>query len=328
MNKKVLTMLVCCLIIGAASLLTACNKNNNDLYRNGEIRVAAMNGPTMMGLGQLHNIVRNDASHKYIITNAGTADVITAGLANGTIDAAAVPANTAAILFNNGNVSIQVAAINTLNVLYLVQRNGAVAINSLNDLSGKTVHMPGQGTTPDVSFRYLLSKAGAANVNINFHSDGTSVVAGLQQGQIDYAVLASPAATSAIMNGSSKEVLNLTDEWKKYNHDSDVITGVLVVRTAFLKNNRATFDEFLIKYNESVDFMTNTENLEAAAQFVVDMGILANTNVARNVLPKSGITFITGNDMKNMLIEFFEILHVQESQSIGGKLPKDNFYFI
>lgn len=328
MNKKVLTMFVCCLIIGAALLLTACNKNNNDPYRNGEIRIAAMNGPTMMGLGQLHNIVRNDASRKYIITNAGTADVITAGLANGTIDAAAVPANTAAILFNNGNVGIQVAAINTLNVLYLVQRNGAVVVNSLNDLSGKTVHMPGQGTTPDVSFRYLLSKAGVANVNINFHSDGTSVVAGLQQGQIDYAVLASPAVTSAIMNGSSKEVLNLTDEWKKYNHDSDVITGVFVVRTAFLKNNRATFDEFLIKYNESVDFMTNTENLDAAAQFVVDMGILANTNVARNVLPKSGITFITGNDMKNMLIEFFEILHVQESQSIGGKLPKDNFYFI
>lgn len=330
MKIKVLTLMLCgiIVIIATAGLLAGCGKNNNEPYRGSKIRIAAMNGPSMMGLGQLHNIVHNDSNHKYTITNAGTADVITAGLANRTIDAAAIPANTAAVIFNNGNIGLQVAAVNILNVLYLVQRNGAAEVSSLADLSGKTIHMPGQGTTPDVSFRYLLSKAGVSNVNIEFHADGTSIVAGLQQGQINYAVLAQPAATNVVMNGSSREIINLTDEWKKYNPDSDVVTGVLVVRTAFLKNNKSTFDEFLMKFNESIDFMVNAENRETAAQYVVDMGVVPNVNIARNALPKSGIVFITGQDMKILLTEFYIVLHAQSAQSIGGRLPTDKFYFL
>ena len=312
----------------AITLFAACGNNSNEPYKDGKIQIAAMNGPTMMGMGQLYNAVKSDPSSKYTITNAVTADVVTAGLANGTIDAAAVPANTAAVLFNKANVGIQVAAINTLNVLYLVQRNGAADISSLADLAGKKVDMPGQGTTPDVAFHYLLSQAQVSNVNIVFHSDGTEIVAGLQAGQIDYAVLAQPAATSVIMNGGSKEVLNLTNEWKKYNPDSDVVTGVLVVRTAFLKNNKSTFDEFLTKYQKSVAFMTDTDNLDTAAQYVVDMGIVPNVGVAKNALPKSGIAFITGNDMKTMLSGFYSTLLAQSPDSIGGKLPTDKFYYI
>lgn len=324
--KKIISIII--LICLYAAVMTGCAWKGDDPYREGKIRVAAMNGPTMMGLGQLFNEVCADDNHKYTITNARTADIINAGLVSRTIDAAAIPANTAAMLFNDKKIDMQVAAVNTLNVLYLVQRIGAEDVNGLADLAGKTVHMPGREGTPDASFRYLLSQAGVANVNITFHTDGTTIVEGLRQGLFNYAVLAQPAATTVVHNGSSKEVLNLTDEWKKYNPDSDVVTGILVVRRAYLTNNKPTFDEFLQKYQESVGFMTNAENLDIAAQYVVDMGIVPNVSIAKNALPKSGLTFIAGGEMKILLTDFYSVLLAQNASSIGGKLPSDGFYYI
>lgn len=45
--------------------------------------------------------------------------------------------------------------INTLGVLYLV--SGDSSISSIENLSGKTVYLPGKGTTPEYVLRYLIS---------------------------------------------------------------------------------------------------------------------------------------------------------------------------
>src|SRR5215471_9690895 len=105
-------------------LFAACAQNKDDPYKDGKIHIGAMNGPTMMGLGQLYNTASNDPNSKHAFTKEGTPDAIIAGLANGTLDTACLPANNAAIIFNTGNIDVKVAAINMLNVLCVVQKAG------------------------------------------------------------------------------------------------------------------------------------------------------------------------------------------------------------
>jgi NitT/TauT family transport system substrate-binding protein len=312
------------------SLFAACAPNNDDPYKDGRIHVAAMNGPTMMGLGELYNAESNNPDSKYTFTKLATPDAVVAGLANGTFDAACLPANNAAIIFNTGNIGVQVAAINMLNVLCVVQKAGTSAIASIADFSGKTVYLTSQGSTPDVALRYLLAQNNINDVRLEFETEGSTIAAGIKvaNSKYDYALLPHPAATVAITGpGAATEAFNLSDEWKKYHPDSDIITAVLVVRTAYLKNNRVTFAKFLEEYRQSIAFVTDDGNLDTAAGYVVDMGIVPALPLAKAALPKCGITYIDATDMRSILTDFYQVLYDQNPRSIGGKLPMDNFYY-
>jgi len=308
----------------------ACTQNNDDPYRGGKINVAALNGPTMMGLGRLYRIANGETDSKYTFVKETAPDAIIAGLANKTFDAACLPANNAAIIYNTGNIDVKVAVINTLNVLYALQKNGTPALTGLGDLSGKTVHLSGQGGTPEFAFRYLLAKNNITGVNPEFEAEGVTIAAGMKiaGSKYNYAVLPQPAATVATTGqGAAIEAFNLADDWKKTNPDSDIVTAVLVVRTAYLVNNKAAFDSFLEDYRKSAEFMSAERNIEAAADCVVDMGIIPSAAVARAALPKCGITYIEKTDMKKTLSGFYRALHEQNPDAIGGRLPADSFYY-
>lgn len=61
----------------------------------------------------------------------------TAALVNGTADIAALPTNAAAALYNKTDGAVQVLALNTRGVLYVVT-DGTENITSFADLRGKT----------------------------------------------------------------------------------------------------------------------------------------------------------------------------------------------
>ena len=66
----------------------------------------------------------------------------------GELDIAAVPANLASVLYNNTEGQVQVLAINTLGVLYIVENGDTV--QSVEDLRGKTIYASGKGEHPGV----------------------------------------------------------------------------------------------------------------------------------------------------------------------------------
>ena len=69
---------------------------------------------------------------------AASADEVTPKLVQGELDIAAVPANLASVLYNNTDGKVQVLAINTLGVLYIVENGDTV--QSVADLKGKTIY--------------------------------------------------------------------------------------------------------------------------------------------------------------------------------------------
>ena len=117
------------------------------------VRVGGLKGPTTMGLVKLMDESANgEAENNYEFTMVTAADEMTAMVAGGKVDIALLPANVASVLYNKTNKNISVIDINTLGVLYFVSADNSVT--TIDQLKGKTVYLPGKGTTPEYALRY------------------------------------------------------------------------------------------------------------------------------------------------------------------------------
>lgn len=287
-------------------------------------RIAGMKGPTSIGLAKV--MEDNDGSYEFTVE--GTADTIVPKLVKGELDMAAVPANLASTLYNNTDGEIQILAVNTLGVLYILAKGEE--INSLEDLKGKTILTTGKGTTPEYSLRYILEENGIdpeTDLTLDFKSEATEVVAALKNSETGVAMLPQPYVTVAMSNVSGLEiVLDLNEEWKKVSPDSAIVTGVLVVRKSFAEENKEFLKNFLSQYETSVDFV-NFDSASAAA-LIVKHGIFDNEKVIEKAIPKCNITFISGEEMISPVNKYLGVLYEQNPESVGGKLPSEDFFCI
>lgn len=296
-----------------------------------KLRIGAIKGPT--GLGLLQVMEKNDADeadNQYEFTVVGSPDEIVSKLTTGELDAAAVPTNLAATLYNKTEGEIQLTAINTLGVLYLVTNGEEIA--DIADLKGKTIYSSGQGAAPEYALNYILSANGLTDdVKVEYLSEHAELASQVIAGKISIAVLPEPFVTQVTTkNEQVKVALDLTKEWDKavaLNKDgSSVLTmGSLVVRRDFAQENEEAFDHFLAEYRASVDYVN--KNPEKAAALSEKYDIMAAA-VAEKAIPNCNIVFIDGTEMKAKAADFLKILHGYNPKSVGGTLPKDDFYYI
>ena len=290
---------------------------------DGALRVAGLKGPTTMGLV---NLMAGEDAADYDFEMYGKADEIVPQLVKGELDAAAVPANLAATLYQKTNGAIEVACINTLGVLYVVE-NGET-VNSVEDLKGKTIVTTGKGTTPEYVLRYILTENGVDpdnDVTLDFYSEATEALAQLQAGTSTIAMLPQPFVTSALAQVEGLRVaLDMNEEWEKVA-GSKLVTGVLVARKDAVEADPARFAAFMDGYKASVE-AANTD-LENTAALCEQYGIVAKAALAQKALPNCNIVFETGDEMKTDLETYFNVLYAADPTSVGGQLPADDFYY-
>ena len=295
------------------------------------VRVGGLKGPTTMGLVKLMQDAENgEAQNAYEFTMVTAADELTAMVAGDQVDIALLPANVASVLYHKTNQNVSVIDINTLGVLYLV--SGDTSITSLDQLAGKTVYLTGKGTTPDYVFNYLLSSAGlsAEDVTLDFRSEATEVAAILAENPEAVGLLPQPFVTVALSQSDALSIImDLTEEWDKLqaeDSNSRLVTGVTIVNNDFLSSHPDMVDAFLEEHEASALY---TDNHPAeAAELIAAAGIVAKAPIAEQALPYCNITCITGEDMKEALSGYLEVLYEQAPESVGGSLPDDAFYYI
>ena len=287
------------------------------------LRVAGLKGPTTMGLV---NLMDSDDGANYTFTMYGAADEIVPLLVKGELDAAAVPANLAATLYQKTQGQVEVACINTLGVLYIVENGDTV--QSVADLKGQTIVTTGKGTTPEYVLRYVLSQNGLdpdKDVTIEYCSEATEALSQVQAGQATIAMLPQPFVTSALSQVEGLRVaLDMNEEWQKVA-GSQLVTGVLVVRKDAVETDPDAFEEFLNGYAASVE-AANTD-LEGTAALCESYGIVAKAALAQKALPECNIVFERGEQMKTDLVNYFQVLYDADPSSVGGAMPADDFYY-
>ena len=287
------------------------------------LHIAGLKGPTTMGLV---NLMADEVASSYDFTMYGAADEIVPLLVKGDLDAAAVPANLAATLYNKTNGAVEVACINTLGVLYIVE-NGET-VNSVADLKGQTIVTTGKGTTPEYVLRYVLSENGVdpdSDVTIEYCSEATEALSKVQAGEATIAMLPQPFVTSGLSQVEGLRVaLDMNEEWQKVA-GSKLVTGVLVVRKDAVENDPEAFASFMEGYAASVEAANS--DLEGTAALCEQYGVVAKAALAQKALPQCNIVFETGDEMKADLETYFNVLYAADPTSVGGTLPADDFYY-
>lgn len=301
--------------------VTACQKNTGK-----DLRLAGLKGPTSMGLVYITEETEANLGFSMDFNIYGSSDEITPKLIQGELDMATIPANLAAVLYNKTEGALQVLAINTLGVLYIVECANEVTVSDLSDLRGKTVYATGKGSTPEYTLRHLLTINGInpdSDVNLVFKSEPTEVVA-LLEADGGIAMLPQPYVTSAQANVNDIHVvIDLNAEWEK--SAGTLVTGVLVARKDFVEKNPALVKYFLKKYEASIQRVN--ADFKTASVLIEHAGIIKAT-VAERALEACNLRFIGGKDMRNALSEYFVTLYNQNPASVGGTLPNEDFYYV
>lgn len=289
------------------------------------VKVAALKGPTAMGMIKFMDDSDSSGMNEYNFEIYAAPDELTPLIIQGKVDFACIPANLASVLYNKTEGEVEVLAINTLGVLYIVE-SGSEEIKSIEDLKGKTIYASGQGSTPEFALNYLLTQNGIADdVTIEWKSEHAECVTAIaENGGI--AMLPQPFVTTAMMkNEGIRVALDLNDEWDKLNNGSSLLTGVVVGRKEFIETYPQAVTDFLSSYKISVDFVNS--NTDDAAALIGKYDIVPE-GVAKKALPACNITFISGEEMKTKLSGYLQVLYDSLAQSVGGKLPADDFYYI
>ena len=291
------------------------------------VRIAGLKGPTTMGLVNLLPMMEaGETDIDYDLQLYGTADEIVPLLMKGELDMAAIPANLAATLYQKTEGQIQALAVNTLGVLYVVEKGDTV--QSIQDLKGRTVLSTGKGTTPEYVLRYILTQNGIdpdKDLTIEYYSEATEVTAQMAVAEDAIAVLPQPYVTSAGMQDETLRVaLDLTAEWEKIS-DTQLITGLTVVRKEYAEAHPDVIEAFLAEYAQSVE-AANTD-VEGTAALCEAQGVVAKAAIAQKALPQCKIVCLTGEELKTNAEGYLQVLYDADPASVGGALPGADFSY-
>lgn len=294
------------------------------------VRIGGLKGPTTLGLLSLQEKNENGKTKEtYEFSMMTAADELLPLMMKGELDIALLPANVASVLYNKTNGAVCVIDINTLGVLYMV--SGDSSIDEIADLKDKTIYLTGKGTTPDYVLHYILTQNGftQADYTLEYKSEATEVAALLAENPDAIGLLPQPFVTAACtQNEALSVVLDMNEQWAAVQGEggSRLVTGVTVVRKEFLEKNEKAVANFLAEHEDSTRNMN--EDAEHGAALAVEAGIIAKEPIAQKAIPNCNITYIDGEEMKQALSGYLEVLFEQDASSVGGTLPADDFYYI
>ena len=343
MKKRTISLLLCLVMMLGIS---ACGKPSSDVSGSGAsssdpgvsqpevtpgqtVNVMVMTGPTGVGAAQMMaaNTSLSDQAIAYNFTAVAANDEVAPALAKGETDIACIATPVAANLYNK-NGGITVLAVNTLGVLYIMEKGNT--ITDVASLKGKTIYATGQGANPEFVIDHLLTQNGLdpdKDVTIEWMT-AQEVTAKMVQSTDGVCLLPVPAATALqIKDAGVREALNVSDEWDKIS-ESPLVMGCVVVRNQFMQEHPDLVEQFLTDYENSINFVKDEANLTQAAEMVAANGIAANAAIAAKAIPQCNLIFMDGEEMRSAIQSYYEVLFTANPASIGGGNPDDDFYYV
>lgn len=297
-----------------------------------EVNIGLIIGPPSMGLSQAIVDAQNGETYNdfdFTVTGMDY-QALAASFNQGDYDIVTLPSNLGPIIYNNDELQtdVQVVSLGNLGVLYGITTDPA--IQTLDDLAGRTVYSYGEGGTPEYTIAYLMNQAGLADeVNVNFRSTPFEVLNLLQEEPNAVAILPQPFVEVAKLLVPGLMVpIDLTEEWDRINADtgSQVVTTATFVNREFLENHEQAVLEYLEITSQSVEW--THANVDEAASRQEDLGTFLSNDVAVDAIPQCSIVCMTGEEMKTALSGFLQALYELNPESIGGSVPGDDFYYI
>lgn len=340
MKKRTIALMMCLVMVlglaacgkpsvssGSASSTPDVSQSQPEVTPGPQVNVMVMTGPTGVGAAQMMAANALSATPTYNFTAVAANDEVAPALAKGETDIACIATPVAANLYNK-NGGITVLAVNTLGVLYIMEKGES--ITDVASLRGKTIYATGQGANPEFVIDHLLTQNGIdpdKDVSIEWMT-APEVTAKMVQSTDGVCLLPVPAATALQLKDTGvREALNVSAEWDKIS-ETPLVMGCVVVRNAFMQEHPELVEQFLTDYETSINFMKDEANLSQAAEMVAAHGIAANAAIAAKAIPQCNLIFMSGAEMRSAIQSYYEVLFAANPTSIGGGNPDDDFYYV
>ena len=323
--KKLTALALTVLLV--LTILTGCGGSEADVPETVSeiINVAALNGPTGMGMVQLM-----DMTDKYAVETYQSPTDVTAKLIKGEADVAALPSNMAAVLYNKTEGQIVAVSPIALGVLHILGNN--VDITEVSQLKGKTRVASGQGGTPEYVLQKVAEAAGLKlyeDVQVEWLANHAEVNTKLLSTEGAIAMIPEPFVSTALAAGKEgvAEVFDMNTLWKDAT-GQELPMGVLVARKAFAQEKGDDLKVLLNDLQSSVDYVNGSP--AEAAQLIVEKGFIGKAEIAEAAIPNCHIVLYAGekaSEGAEILKTFNRTLFEMNPQAVGGKLPADDLYY-
>ncbi len=333
--KKIIFALFAFLMVGQFVFAQNSSQNNTGSGDGFEIHASVLNGPTAIPsawiMKQFENgkTVRIEGDNPVDVSMTfekfASPQEFLPKLIKKEIDVGFLPVNVAAKAFSSGNKAIVCCAITGNTNLALITKDKS--IKKIDDLSGKTVYVAGQGATPEYMFRWLLSQANMQDVTLDYSIPPAMLPAQLIAGKIDYAVVPEPFATIGVLK--SRDVfyaIDLQASYARYSESDRMLPfTVVVARRDFAVQHKELLNLYLDYLRQAVEW--TCKNPAKAGEYCAGFELGLAANVVEKAIPKSNYVYIDAqkgkDDMENLLKMFMSF----DKSSVGSDLPSADFYY-
>ena len=257
-------------------------------------------------------------------------DQLRAGVASGTFKVMMSPSNVGVNLRNQGQ-KVGMVNILTKGIIQLVCKN--TPINRPQDLIGKRVIIPFKNDMPDIVFQALLKKLNVdlSKVNVNYAPTSAEAVGLFLGKDFDAMLVPEPLASASILRGRTMGVnvvrgFDVTQTWGQAFGTQPVIPQAgLIADVDFYNTHKALFDQFHQDLQAALNWVN--ANRQSAAEIGKNY-LPAPAPAIVQGIPFSNLTVTKGSELKNEIMQFYEILMQFNSRLLGGKLPDDAFFLM
>ena len=252
-------------------------------------------------------------------------DKMMAFASNGEYDYMEIPVNTAAVLYNKG---LNVKLMNVLlwgGISFVATDDNC---NGFKDIKGEKLYVPAKGSVPDMITQYFLEKNGldiGKDVEI-IYSNHTEIAQLIKSGVAKYAVDVEPFITMNKENIENyKVIMDFSQEWKKIQGNEYKMPNFgFISREEFLKDNGQDAKKFNEELQKAIIYLS--ENNEEAGE-LAEKYLNSNSDVIERSFSKFNFNYNSSYDAKDNIKEYFKVLENMKPESIGGKIPDENFYY-
>lgn len=292
-----------------------------------KVVIAALKGPS--GIGMIRLFEENpdlgdgvDAVFQIV----GAPDVMVSKILSGEIACGNLPTNVAAKLYNSG-VPYYLGAVTGNGLLYLLSSDDSVG--TLSDLEDREVYNIGQAATPDYILRYLLREEGIDpdnDMTVSFTYNHAELAQNLIAGRVSTGFLPEPFVTLVTtQNDDVRIAVNIQEVWKdiRGTEESFPMTCV-VIHKDFLASHPEAVRRYLDAYRRSIEWVV--ANPAPAGGLAEKHGIGMKAAVAAKAIPRLNLTFAAGDEAREIMEPYLQVLLDFDPSSIGGKLPDEGFY--
>jgi len=308
------------------TLLCGCGKRSATETGSSKYILATLKGPSAMGMIKMIDSLNNDTGHSVEVKILSEPLQVRKMMLDGSADFAILPTTMAAIMYNKG-LKYKLIGVPVWGTLYMVGNNSA--INRWEDLKGKRIFVMARGITPDVMFRYLLTKNGLnpdKDVDLDYsfptHIDLANAVAA---GQAPLAIISEPLASLVMKkNKDIRRIFDLEEEWGKFE-DIAVAETAFLGKESVIQKDRETVKRIVSAYALSTEWVN--KHPDSAAALIVKYGILPDAEVASRAIPGSHLRFVNAYDAKKEVEDYLYVFYNLNPDITGGKMPDENFIY-